>query len=214
MTTWLTPDCGPVTTVVKGAVRPKSMFLGQYDFFYTCELVYYARSSGGAHAIREAVPIDMREHIRGDFRSTAYASYAAYLAGMHCPHGEDAAAWYGFLERRLDGLAERPADALSVVWLELEFLSLAGLAPDFAGADFSADAVPFSIDRGRAEEGGRTVRIPAGAARLLSGGCGEVSEADIQAALRFLGVFMRHHLDMSPEIRRETLGLVAKKRRK
>ena len=40
--TWLTPDHGPVTTLVKGAVRPKSAFLGQYDLNYTCEIVYYA----------------------------------------------------------------------------------------------------------------------------------------------------------------------------
>ena len=43
--TWLTPDHGPVTTLVKGAVRPKSAFLGQYDLFYTCDILYYARAT-------------------------------------------------------------------------------------------------------------------------------------------------------------------------
>ena len=33
--TWLTPDHGPVTTLVKGAVRTKSAFLGQYDLSAT-----------------------------------------------------------------------------------------------------------------------------------------------------------------------------------
>ena len=52
--TWLTPDHGPVTTLVKGAVRPKSAFLGQYDLFYTCDLLYYARATADLHALREA----------------------------------------------------------------------------------------------------------------------------------------------------------------
>ena len=39
---WLTP-AGKVTTVAKGAVRPKSWLLGQYDLNYTCDILYYAR---------------------------------------------------------------------------------------------------------------------------------------------------------------------------
>ena len=64
VTTWLTPDHGPVTTLVKGAVRPKSSFLGQYDLFYTCELVYYARAKSELHAIREVSPLDLPRYKR------------------------------------------------------------------------------------------------------------------------------------------------------
>ena len=58
--TWLTPDHGPVTTLVKGAVRTKSAFLGQYDLFYRCDLLYYARASGDLHALREVTPRNLR----------------------------------------------------------------------------------------------------------------------------------------------------------
>ena len=51
---------GPVTTVVKGAVRPKSAFLGQYDLNYTCEIVYYSRAKGELHALRECSPLSTR----------------------------------------------------------------------------------------------------------------------------------------------------------
>ena len=57
---WLTPDHGVVSTLVKGAVRAKSAFLGQYDLFYTCDLLYYARASGDLHALREVTPRAMR----------------------------------------------------------------------------------------------------------------------------------------------------------
>lgn len=214
ITTWLTPELGPVATLVKGAVRPKSQFLGQYDLFYTCELVYYARAKGELHAIREASPIDMREYIRGDYRATALAAYAAYLVGEHCPHGGDADRWFRFLERRLDRLAESPADAMSVVGLEREFLSLAGLSPDFSDADFSAASIPFAIDLGHVGEGGKTVRISGATARALAGGERDAGAGDIASAVRFLGMFMRYHLELPPEIRRNTLLLLANKSRK
>ncbi len=212
--TWITPERGPVVTLVKGAVRPKSRFLGQYDLFYTCELVHYVRSSGDLHAIREASPLDMREYIRGDFRATAFASYAAYLVGEHCPHGSEAGEWFGFLERQLDSLSGRRADARAVVGLECEFLSLAGLAPDFSGADPSAESVPFAIDLGHVGEGGRTVRLPGSAARAVISRGAEGSEGDVAVAARFLGLFMRYHLGMPSAIRRDTLLLLASKARK
>ena len=60
---WLTPS-GRVATLVKGAVRPKSAFLGQYDLFYRCDLLYYARASGDLHALREVTPRNLRAHLR------------------------------------------------------------------------------------------------------------------------------------------------------
>ncbi|MCL2104026.1 MAG: recombination protein O N-terminal domain-containing protein, partial [Kiritimatiellaeota bacterium] len=64
--TWLTPGHGCVVTAVKGACRPKSAFLGQYDLFYTCELLFYRRERGGIHAIRECTPLRRRDPLRDD----------------------------------------------------------------------------------------------------------------------------------------------------
>ena len=216
--TWLTPDRGPVTTLVKGAVRPKSAFLGQYDLFYACELIYYERAKGELHAIREVSALNVRENLRGNFRSTAFASYAAYLVREHCPHNGEASAWYDFLDRalgggpglpRTDGDGAQPSLRLLVA-LETEFLSLAGLSPDFAGADLSAASVPFSIDLGRAGKGAKTVHLPSGAARLVAarGRDVAVGPEEIAAAVRFLGLFLRYHLDLPSDIRRNTLRLL------
>jgi len=52
---WLTRDHGKLATLVKGAQRPKSPFLGQFDLFYTCELLFYARADRQrAHIARNA----------------------------------------------------------------------------------------------------------------------------------------------------------------
>ena len=209
--TWLTPDRGPVVTLVKGAVRPKSAFLGQYDFFYTCELVYYIRAKGELHAIREAAPLNPREHLRGSFRAAALASYASYLVKEHCPHNSEAEEWFGFFSDFLDGLEGCTDFGREVISLEMRFLELAGLSPDFAGADLSAETVPFSIDLGRAGTGAKTVQLPSGAARILADGyvCrdGDFVASDMSAAIRFLGLFMRYHIDMPPDIRRGSLQL-------
>lgn len=206
--TWLTPECGPVSTLIKGAVRPKSAFLGQYDLFYTCELVYYVRAKGELHAVREAVPLEPREHLRGRFRATALASYASYLVKEHCPHTSEASRWFAFLRDFLDGLGGTVEVEREMVSLETAFLELAGLAPDFSSADLSAETVPFSIDLGHAGTGAKTVQLPSGAVRILAGetGC-PFRSADVSAAVRFLGLFIRYHLDMPPEIRRNTLQL-------
>lgn len=209
--TWLTPERGPIATIVKGAVRPKSAFLGQYDLFYTCELVYYVRAKGELHAIREVAPVNAREYLRGRFRATALASYASYLVKEHCPHSSEADEWYGFLGGFLDGLEGDFDFGRKMVSLEMAFLEMAGLSPDFSGADFSAEVVPFSIGLGRAGTGAKTLQLPSGAARLVAAGaeCAdtEFSAADITAAIRFLGLFMRYHIDMPPDIRRNTLQL-------
>ena len=208
--TWLTPERGPVATLIKGAVRPKSAFLGQYDLFYTCELVYYARAGGELHAVREASPLCTREFLRGRFRATALASYASYLVKEHCPHNSEAILWFGFLRDFLDGLDAGVDFERKMVSLETGFLELAGLSPDFSEADFSNDAVAFSIDLGRVGSGAKTVKLPSGAARLLGGGDfapSDCSREDVSAAVRFLGLFIRYHLDMPPDIRRNTLQI-------
>ena len=99
--TWLTPDHGCVTTLVKGAVRPKSAFLGQYDLFYTCDLLYYARARGDLHALRETTPRNLRDGLRGRWRETALAGYAAGLVNDLAPANGESSAWFSFLDSLL-----------------------------------------------------------------------------------------------------------------
>ena len=69
--------------------------------------------------------------------------------------------------------------------------------------------MPFAIDRGRAGAGAKTVRLPPGAASLLARqSIGDARKEDVDVALRFLGIFIRYHLDLPPDIRRNTLQLM------
>lgn len=197
---WLTPD-GPVTTVVKGAMRPKSAFLGQYDLNYTCEIVYYLRAQGEVHALRECVPLNLREDLRGDFRLLALADYFRRQIIDNAPCGPEAAEWYDLAERSLTGLISCPAPNLAkLVAFELEVLHLAGLSPEM-----EADEGVFSL------RGERKISVSAEVAKAIRDPLSEKNPQILVDAARVIGVFYTFHLDCAPQARRIVLQLISKK---
>ena len=209
---WLTPDHGVVTTLVKGAVRPKSAFLGQYDLFYACDLLYYARASGDLHALREVTPTNLREPLRGRWRETSLAGYAAHLVRALAPPTGESAAWFRFLDAFLDALAADAAPGgllRPLVALEMGVLRLAGLAPDFSGMDAAAAWTPFAVDRGRCGEGARTLRLsPRTVAALHRPDAAATPAEALADAARFRGVFLAFHLEEPPDVRRALLAVL------
>lgn len=135
MVTWLTPGHGKVVTAVKGACRPKSAFLGQYDLFYTCELLFYRREHDGVHAIRECQPLALREPLRRCWRSAAAAAYIADLTARATEGHQESDAVYRLLSDTLDALtARRGTSGLQslLLWYETHLLLRLGLMPDLS----------------------------------------------------------------------------------
>ena len=213
---WLTP-MGKVATVVKGAVRAKSQFLGQYDLNYTCDILYYARAKGELHALREAVPLEMREELRGDYRKLALAGYMRRLVAELAPMGEECRAWYEELEKRLDlcKLIGRGEDAASTCSLllqfELEVLKLAGLKPDFSKYDRNAEWTAFSLEAGVfGSSEGRCVRVSREVAEYLAKGAQNAKNSQVPLdAARVIGVFYQFHLDCASDVRRTVLEMIS-----
>ncbi len=127
--TWLTPDHGRIATMIKGALRPKSLFLGQLDLFYTCELLYYLRPDRELYIARECYPMKPRPALRHDWKATAIASYvcdlATRIAPPHAPH----AFLYHWLDDALDALDAQSGASGEICWLELKLLGHLGLTP-------------------------------------------------------------------------------------
>ncbi len=130
--TWLTPGYGRIVTSVKGACRPKSAFLGQYDLFYTCDLLFYRRERDGVHPIRECSPSSLREPLRHCWRSAAAAAYLADLTARVTVSHQEASSVYTLLNRTLDSLPSTPHHALKqkILMYEIQLLSKLGLAPN------------------------------------------------------------------------------------
>ena len=205
--TWLTPN-GKVGTVVKGAVRPKSAFLGQYDLNYTCDILYYARAQGVLHALRDCVPLDLRESLRGDYRALALAGYFRQLVNELAPSGPDCRPWYDLISSTLSSLIPHPS---SLVLFELKVLELSGLKPDFSGYDRKAEWSAFSIETGTFSEGaGRCIRLSREVSEWLERPDRLVKNPQVPLdAAWAIGVFYKFHLDCAPETRRSVLGMIS-----
>ena len=128
--TWLTPTHGKIATIIKGACRPKSLVLGQYDIGFLCELLFYARDRNGLYILKECSPIDPRSDCRGDWQRTAAISYLCHLAAVATPDGAHAPELYELLDASLNAAANTSSGLPSLLmWFELQILNILGLPP-------------------------------------------------------------------------------------
>jgi len=126
---WLSRHGGRQVTLLRGSQRPRSFLLGQFDLFYTCDLVYYTRDYDHLHAMRECSPISRRDGLRADWRAAAVASWCAELVFRALPPDAPQPAVFDLLTLMLDQLAEQGAPRLFHSWFELRLLDLLGLRP-------------------------------------------------------------------------------------
>lgn len=128
---WLTPGFGRMLTLIKGAKRPRSAFLGQYDLFYTCELVFHMRDPSGVHIARECSPLDSRPALRENWRAAACASAVCFLSARAAVHGRSEHELYALTSDCLDSLSRGGHSVPLLFWHELQVSRLLGVAPNF-----------------------------------------------------------------------------------
>ncbi len=218
--TWLTPDCGRVVTVIKGASRAKSAFLGQYDLAMRCELLFYRREHDGIHVARECTPLASRPNLRTDWRGAVAAGYLCELASRATASMLEAHSTFDLLDQTLDALEQGAPAPPTILRFEFALLQTLGLAPDFA---FCEDCTVtsghrpcrFSLPSGRLRcmhsrthlPGGTSVAVDAGLIAALrawqrpgrppAGTDASLPPDDAGIAVRrFLGMFLQCHLDL------------------
>lgn len=202
---WMTPF-GTVTTAVKGAVRAKGAFLGQYDFNYNCEIVYYSgKGESSLHPLRECTPLKFHERLRGDFRAMALAEYERYLIGKFSPAGSDAAAWYELLDSSLDSIAARQLEnselLAEMIDFEMRVLDLSGISPH------------LEVQSGSLRlQGERAILITKDVAKCLENPRNEKNPKILLDTTRVIGVFYIFHLGLSSVIRRTVMRMITKKK--
>jgi DNA repair protein RecO (recombination protein O) len=76
---WLTPDVGRLSTVAKGARRPKSPFRGKLDLFFLAEFSFRRSRRSDLHALYEVSLQETHAEIRRDLAALEQASYAVRL---------------------------------------------------------------------------------------------------------------------------------------
>ena len=221
---WLAEDGSQIVTSVKGATRSKSAFLGQYDLFYTCELLYYTHASNGVHIARECTPLVCREKLRTNWRAEQCASWFTALAYTLASNNTADPALYRLLAETLDFVSASDYAPPPIVFarFEAKILDLAGISPNFSSCPLgheTPDADPFRFnlasgsrfcpDHSLSDYGDpmisvstRTVDLYNEVVHSTSLGpqstVAKIHGPAVFALLRFLGLFMRYHLESVP----------------
>lgn len=227
MVVWLTEDGRRLVTSIKGAMRPKSAFLGQYDLFYACDLLYYAKQHDGVHIARECEALRRRDHLRDNWRAEHCASWFAALADLAADSGMATPTLYRLFDETLDVLDECDGAPPPAVFarFEAQLLVSAGLRPNFSpcplcGAEDDGRTLRFNLADGNVHcpvhalptPGMRSppiVRITRETIDLFnlladSPSIGPESTlvrttpARTHSLLRFLGLFLQYHLPDAP----------------
>jgi DNA repair protein RecO (recombination protein O) len=127
---WLTRHQGKVSTVLKGALRPKSPFLGEYELFCTSELLYYSKHAYSLHTAKECALLNNRYLFRHDWRAMQTASYLTTLVNKTTPEETPTPELFEFFETLLDWAEAYGAHPQFLLWSELQFCDFHGHTPN------------------------------------------------------------------------------------
>ncbi len=188
---WITPDCGRLATVAKGARRPKSPFRGKLDIFYIAEFSFQRSRRSDLHTLREVGLRQTHPHLREDYARLRQAAYGALLVEQMTEAETPLPAIYDLLIRLVDCLDSHGARPQCVLAFELKLLAEGGQAPDWDAARLASAARDL-------------------ARQLVAIDLREASQLDppstALAELRtFLERFLVYHLDRVPRGRNEAI---------
>ena len=127
---WLTPDFGRVSTVAKGARRPKSPFAGKLDIFYTADFSFTRSCSSDLHNLREVSLRETRGAIREDILKLQQAAYATAFVELATETETPLPEIFELISAFLKSLCEQKPQPQNVFALELKLLRELGLEPD------------------------------------------------------------------------------------
>ena len=126
---WLTRNHGKISTLLKGALRPKSPFLGEYELFSTSELLYFAKQTETLYTGKECSMLHRRDTFRTDWRAMQAASYISALVNKTTPEEAPHPEFFERYEEWLDLAMTHGDQPAFLLWTELNFSTFHGHAP-------------------------------------------------------------------------------------
>ncbi len=127
---WFTRNHGKISTLLKGATRLKSPFLGEHELFSTTELLYYTKRSNSLFTAKECSMMQQRSAFRSDWRAMQTASYITTLFNRTTPDDAPHPELFSLLEELLDFATEYGRHPQFLIWSELQFSDHHGHAPN------------------------------------------------------------------------------------
>ncbi len=127
---WLTRHHGKISTLLRGALRPKSPFLGEYELFGTSELLYFQKRTGTLHSGKECALLHPRTTFRTDWRAMQAASTLSALFNKTTPDEAPQPGLFELFEELLDLAEEYGRHPQFLPWAKLHFCNHHGHAPN------------------------------------------------------------------------------------
>jgi DNA repair protein RecO (recombination protein O) len=134
---WLTPEFGRLSTVAKGARRPKSPFAGKLDLCFEAEFSFTRSARSELHALREIKLQENHALLRQDLGWLQQAAYATRLIEQTTETDTPLPGVHGLLRGLLHHLPKQAPQPRTIYAFELKLLAELGLSPDLAETKLS-----------------------------------------------------------------------------
>jgi DNA repair protein RecO (recombination protein O) len=135
---WLTRDAGRLSTVAKGARRPKSPFRGRLDLFYLADFSFQRSRRSELHTLREVVVREPHVALRNELGYLQQTAYCAALIEQTTETETPIPALFELLCGMIEHLPGQPPRPLTVFAFEMKLLAELGLQPEFAKTRLTA----------------------------------------------------------------------------
>jgi DNA repair protein RecO (recombination protein O) len=135
---WLSAEHGRISTVAKGARRPKSTFAGKLDLFYEAEFSFTRSNRSELHALRELSLNETHAPLRQEMGWLQQASYATALIEQTTERDTPLPGIHMLLRDLLSYLPKQPPQPRTVYAFELKLLTELGLHPESEDSKLSA----------------------------------------------------------------------------
>jgi DNA repair protein RecO (recombination protein O) len=137
---WLTRDHGRISTVAKGARRPKSPFRGKLDLFYLADLSFQPSHRSELHLLKEVSVRGFHLALRQELGYLQQAAYFARLLEESTEQNTPLPGLLSLMNDVLEFLPLGPPAALTIFAFEVKLLATLGLKPDLEQSNLSSGA--------------------------------------------------------------------------
>jgi len=131
---WCSAECGLFKTVAKGALRPKSPFIGRLDLFVSCEVVFVRSRKSDLHMLKEVHLNEPRLALRGTYARVLAASYFGELIELIAERETPLPEAHELLRLSLDYLTGHDPSEKLILRFENRLCETLGMGGTGAGA--------------------------------------------------------------------------------
>jgi DNA repair protein RecO (recombination protein O) len=191
---WLTRDLGRISTVAKGARRPKSSFRGKVDLYYEADFSFARSRRGDLHTLREVTLLDSHAALRREWVHLEQLAYCSKLIEQTTEPETPLEEMHELFRGLLGSLEKHAPTPVAVLGFELKLLEVLGMQPDWE------------------EKGAVAPEVREWAEKLVGADwpgvlAANLSPGELKALNRFLQAFLIYHLDKVPRGRNEALRM-------